>query len=55
MLFDVIIKMIDLQIIFGIIVSSFAQLRDQKAENEDDMQNVCYICNLERLDFEKAI
>lgn len=53
-LFQVLINIICLNIIFGIIVNSFATLRNQKKSNETDMLNVCYICNLDRLDFEKA-
>ena len=46
-------NIICLNIIFGIIINSFASLRDQKKKNEEDMHNVCYICNFERLIFEK--
>ena len=51
--FQIVINIICLNIIFGIIVNAFATLRDQKSKNDEDMHNVCYICNLERLIFDK--
>lgn len=42
-----------LNIIFGIIIDTFAQLRDKKTEMEEDMKNVCFICNIERQIFER--
>ena len=42
-----------LNIIFGVIIDTFAELRDKKAEMEEDMQNVCFICNLERSIFDR--
>ena len=47
MSFQIIIKLI-LGLIFGIIVDTFAQLRDCKAIEDDDRKNRCYICNFER-------
>jgi hypothetical protein len=51
--FQIIINIICLNIIFGIIVNTFAQLRDEKSDNDNDMHNKCYICNFERLIFDK--
>lgn len=51
--FQIIINIICLNIIFGIIVNTFAQLRDEKATNDDDMLNKCFICNFDRLEFDK--
>ena len=51
--FQIVINIICLNIIFGIIVNSFATLRDQKKKNDEDMHNVCFICNFERLIFDK--
>ena len=42
-----------MNIIFGIIVNTFAQLRDEKSKNDNDMHNNCYICNFERMIFDK--
>lgn len=46
-------NIIGLNIIFGIIVNSFAELRDQKSKNDIDMRNYCYICQYEKMVFEK--
>ena len=51
--FHVMVKIIMLNVLFGIIIDTFAQLRDQKARIDNDMVNVCFICNYERLLFEK--
>mmetsp|Transcript_11845 Transcript_11845/g.18237 ORF Transcript_11845/g.18237 Transcript_11845/m.18237 type:complete len:236 (-) Transcript_11845:34-741(-) len=51
--FQIIINIICLNIIFGIIVNTFAQLRDEKSKNDNDMHNNCYICNFERMIFDK--
>ena len=46
-----------MNIIFGIIIDTFAgtifflknlELRDNKNTKDDDMENKCYICNLDR-------
>jgi len=52
--YQIVINVVCLNIIFGIIVSSFAELRDLKAKNDEDMFNYCYICNYERIVFDKA-
>jgi hypothetical protein len=52
--YQIVINVVCLNIIFGIIVSSFAELRDLKAKNDEDMFNFCYICNFERILFDKA-
>jgi len=51
--FQIIINIICLNIIFGIIVNTFAEMRDQKAFNDNDMLNKCFICNLEKMIFDK--
>ena len=40
-------------IITGIIIDTFGELRGQKAEIEKDEQNVCFICSVERDQFER--
>lgn len=42
------INIIFLNIIFGIIIDTFAELRDEKNRMDEDMKNKCYICNLDR-------
>lgn len=56
-LFDVsfflLVKIILYNILFGIIIDTFAQLRQQSNDMEDDKQNKCYICDHTRLTFDK--
>lgn len=42
-----------LNLIFGMIIDAFGELRDEKNENEDDKLNVCFICGLERGEYER--
>ena len=44
--FHIIVKVIMLNVLFGIIIDTFAQLRDEKQTNYDDMVKKCFICNL---------
>jgi len=37
-----------LNIVFGIILDTFAALRDLKADKEENMDNYCFICSLHR-------
>ena len=43
--FHILVKVILLNVLFGIIIDSFAELRDQKSKRDNDMVNVCFICN----------
>lgn len=52
--FFILISIIWLNIIFGIIVDTFAELRDQKNKKDFDIKNNCFICNKERSLFEKV-
>lgn len=51
--FFMIIKMAFLNIIFGIIIDTFADLRDKRNTMEEDMKNVCFICGIERDEFDQ--
>ncbi|XP_025079753.1 inositol 1,4,5-trisphosphate receptor type 3-like [Pomacea canaliculata] len=51
--FFIIISTIGLNMIFGIIVDTFAELRDAKWQTDQDMQNRCFICSCESYDFER--
>jgi hypothetical protein len=42
-----------LNIIFGIIVNQFAELRDIKANGDKDTLDYCYICQIQSMVFEK--
>ena len=51
--FFLVVITILLNIIFGIIIDTFAQLRDKKSQTEEDMKNICFICNIDRQIFER--
>lgn len=46
--FFIIIILLFFNIIFGIIIDTFAGLRDEAAAMDDDMRNICYICGTDR-------
>jgi inositol 1,4,5-triphosphate receptor type 3 len=46
--FFMVVKMAFLNIIFGIIIDSFAELRDNRKVMEEDMSTICFICGIER-------
>ena len=48
LLFFVIIIIILLNIVFGVIIDSFAELRDERKTRKKLRDNVCFICNLDR-------
>ena len=48
MMFYMIIIIINLNIIFGIIIDTFAELRDERTQVLEDIHNCCYICGSER-------
>jgi hypothetical protein len=43
-----------MNILFGIIIDTFAELRDDKQSKEEDMATCCFICGLEADEFEQA-
>lgn len=47
------INIVSMNIIFGIIIDTFAQLRDDQNTRDEDTRNVCFICGYERDVFEK--
>ena len=49
-LFHIIIVLIMTNLIFGIIVDSFAAFRARTDESENDKKNICYICQMTRDD-----
>jgi len=51
--FFIIMIILLLNLIFGMIIDAFGDLRDQKTSNEEDEKNVCFICGIERSEFEK--
>lgn len=51
--FFVIIIVIMLNIVFGIIVDTFGELRDQRNRIEEDIRSRCFICSLESNTFQR--
>ena len=43
-----------LNIIFGIIIDTFGELRDNKNERLDDTYNICFICGIDKQTFDRA-
>ena len=42
-----------LNVIFGMIIDSFGDLRDQKNAYDEDRKNICFICGIERGEYER--
>ena len=47
------INIVSMNIIFGIIIDTFAELRDAQNTRDEDLKNVCFISGYERDVFEK--
>ena len=52
LLFFIIVIIVLLNIIFGIIIDTFGELRDKRKKIEEDVNNVCIICGREKYEFE---
>lgn len=52
--FFILIIIILLNLIFGMIIDAFGDLRDEKNQNEDDKKNCCFICGLTRSEYERT-
>lgn len=53
MLFFITVILLLLNMINGVIVSTFSQIREESNNKEEDINNKCYICNIDRMEFEK--
>lgn len=51
--FFYLINIFMLNVIFGIIISTFGTLRDEQTLKQNDKENICFMCHLERSEFEK--
>eukprot|EP00828_Plagiopyla_frontata_P003854 TRINITY_DN11284_c0_g1_i2.p1 TRINITY_DN11284_c0_g1~~TRINITY_DN11284_c0_g1_i2.p1 ORF type:complete len:342 (+),score=45.31 TRINITY_DN11284_c0_g1_i2:623-1648(+) len=51
--FFILITVVCMNIIFGIIIETFAVLRNQKKDKQDDMEGQCFICGIDKMTFEK--
>lgn len=50
--FFIIVIIVLLNIIFGIIIDTFGELRDKRKKIEEDINNVCVICGKQKFEFE---
>ena len=50
--FFIIVIILLLNLLFGIIIDAFADLRDERNMIEEDIREKCFICGLRRFDFE---
>jgi hypothetical protein len=53
MLFYVSIILLVLNMINGIIITTFSSIREENDNKEEDINNKCFICSLDRVEFEK--
>ena len=47
-LYNIILAILMMNIILGLTIGTFAVLRKEEADTELDMQNRCFICDLDR-------
>ncbi|EDV24936.1 uncharacterized protein TRIADDRAFT_56365 [Trichoplax adhaerens] len=52
LLFFFIVIIIVLNLIFGVIIDTFADLRSEKQQKEEILKNTCFICGLDRANFD---
>ncbi|CAF0724055.1 unnamed protein product, partial [Didymodactylos carnosus] len=52
MMFFFIVIIITLNLIFGVIIDNFADLRTEKQRNDEILRNTCFICSLDRKSFD---
>ncbi|CAF3997190.1 unnamed protein product, partial [Rotaria sp. Silwood2] len=52
MMFFFIVIIITLNLIFGVIIDNFADLRTEKQRNDEILRNTCFICALDRKSFD---
>merc|ERR1712226_1838680 len=52
LLFFFIVIIIVLNLIFGVIIDTFADLRSEKQQKEEILKNTCFVCSLDRSSFD---
>ena len=52
LLFFFVVIIIVLNLIFGVIIDTFADLRSEKQQKEEILRNTCFICGLDRSQFD---
>jgi hypothetical protein len=53
MIFYITVILLLLNMINGVIVSTFSQIREESNNKEEDRTNKCFICSIDRVEFEK--
>ena len=53
MIFYISVILLLLNMVNGVIVSTFSQIREENNAKEADINNKCFICSIDRLEFEK--
>ena len=53
LIFYITVILLLLNMINGVIVSTFSQIRETSSQKEEDIEEKCFICNKEKKDFEK--
>ena len=52
-IFYIIVGLLLLNILNGVIVTTFSQIREESSKKEEDQKNRCFICNINRIEFQK--
>ncbi|KAI0988877.1 hypothetical protein GJ496_001544 [Pomphorhynchus laevis] len=52
LMFFFIVIIVTLNLIFGVIIDNFADIREEKQRNEETLRNTCFICGLDRRSFD---
>ncbi len=53
LLFYIIVVLLLLNMLNGVIVTTFSQIREESSKKEEDEKNRCFICNINRIEFQK--
>jgi hypothetical protein len=53
LLFFIAVIVLLMNIVFGIVIDTFAQQRDLQKEQSDNMENVCFVCGIDRNTFDR--
>ena len=52
-IFYIIVVLLLLNMLNGVIVTTFSQIREESSKKEEDQKNRCFICNINRIEFQK--
>ena len=53
LLFFISVIVLLMNIVFGIVIDTFAQQRDEQTQRKDNMENVCFVCGIDRNTFDR--